>query len=344
MKITMALGILCLFWGCTTEQSATEKAATWADVSLSPAGPYLGQTPPGDEPRLFAPGLVSNGMVNRDVAISPDGKEIYWGLAYGSLVTILTSRLEGECWTEPEVAPFAQDPDFACFEPAFSPDGRTLYFLTNRAADQQDQKPGWGIQNIFMVQKETDGWGPPRAAPGPITTDAFEYFPSLTHDGTLYFTRQDPDGDAAVYRSRLSAGEYQAPERLGPEINACGDQRYNAYIARDESYLIFCVQGEPRNIGIMDYYISFRDETDRWTKAVNMGETVNTPGSRASSAYVSPDGKYLFFAAIRLDEAKAFPDGKLSYERMLSLYNSPENGSSDIYWVKSDFIEGLRPR
>mgnify|MGYP000181601571 CR=1 FL=1 len=37
------------------------------------AGPYLDQPPPGAEPRIFAPGLVSDGLNNRDLAITPDG-------------------------------------------------------------------------------------------------------------------------------------------------------------------------------------------------------------------------------------------------------------------------------
>ena len=44
-------------------------------------GPYLGETPPGLTPELFATGLVSTGGFERDVAITPDSQEIYFGLA-----------------------------------------------------------------------------------------------------------------------------------------------------------------------------------------------------------------------------------------------------------------------
>ena len=59
-------------------------------------GPYLGQTPPGSEPELFAPGLVSTGFYERDLLISPDGDEIYYGLVAGRTVTIMVTRLEDE--------------------------------------------------------------------------------------------------------------------------------------------------------------------------------------------------------------------------------------------------------
>ena len=39
--------------------------------------PY-GIIPPGDSAVLFAPGIISTGMASRDMAISPDGNEIYF--------------------------------------------------------------------------------------------------------------------------------------------------------------------------------------------------------------------------------------------------------------------------
>jgi hypothetical protein len=78
-------------------------------------GPYLGQKPPGTLPELFAPGIVSTGLYERDVAVSPDGREIIFGVIWGKVVTIMSSRLEGGEWTTPEVVPFALDFDYFHF-------------------------------------------------------------------------------------------------------------------------------------------------------------------------------------------------------------------------------------
>ncbi len=72
-----------------------------------PGGPYFGLTPPGSIPVLFAPGLVSTGLSERDVAISPDGSEFYFGVTFRSIATIMVTRLVKGRWTPPEVAPFA---------------------------------------------------------------------------------------------------------------------------------------------------------------------------------------------------------------------------------------------
>ena len=41
-------------------------------------GDYFGQAVPGDSARLFAPGIISTGMDERDFAITPDGNEIFF--------------------------------------------------------------------------------------------------------------------------------------------------------------------------------------------------------------------------------------------------------------------------
>ena len=59
-------------------------------------GDYLGQSPPGMEPEIFARGIISDPMQNRDVAITPDGNEMYFGLASGGIFTIIRSeRVDG---------------------------------------------------------------------------------------------------------------------------------------------------------------------------------------------------------------------------------------------------------
>ncbi|MCP4547675.1 MAG: hypothetical protein GY835_14540 [bacterium] len=305
-------------------------------------GPYLGQEPPGMTPELFAPGIVSNGLFNRDCIATADGKEMFIGLMHGGLTTVLWTRIVDGRWTPLEIIPFALGADFAVFEPALSPDGRTLYFLTNQAAAGQEPKPGWGNQNIFAVDREGDGWGEPYPAPEPITTEAIEYYPSLTSDGTMYFTHHERRQPPSIYRSRLVDGQYTEPERLGAEVN-CGEASYNAFVAFDESYIITCVSGREDMIGEADYYIVFRDEDDNWSEPRNMGDGINLPGTSASSAFVSRDGKYLFFSSDRTNDAENIPDGKLTLEILRKLDLGPQGGLADIYWVDAGVIEKLRP-
>lgn len=301
------------------------------------AGPYLDQSPPGLQARLFAPGIVSDGLANRDLAITPDGKEIYWSsnLRNFEVSAILVSRMTEDGWSKPQVAPFSTDPAHAFYEPAISPDGRQFFFVAS--------EPGSESNDIWVMDREEDSWGPPRKLGAPVNTPGKEYFPSLTADGTLYFTREgDEPGTEAIYRSRKVEGGYGPPEKLPEQVN-CGKSQFNAFVDPRERYIIVPVWGRDDSLGSIDYYVVFRNENDEWSEPVNLGPEINTPGGREYTPYVSPDGKYFFFMSTRSPETGAAPAEGYSREYLTSLHGAPENGLSDIYWIDASVIESLRP-
>ena len=309
-------------------------------------GPYLGQLPPGVQARLFAPGIVGTGMHERDVAMTPDGREIYFGVTFGRIVTLMVSRLENGRWTEPAVAPFAADLKYFHFEPCISADGKRMLFLTNRPPQGQEPAPGWTHQNIWAVDRGEDGrWGAPYDLGPPVNTADAEFFPSLARDGTLYFTRSDPKFEkTAILRSRRVDGRYQEPEALPAAVNDRG-LVYNAFVARDESHLIATVDGrdDSRTPGLPNYYIFFRDGEGGWSEGVNLGDRANFQGAEASSPYVSPNGKFFFFSSTKAGEIASSPEKPATLRTLREYFAGPQNGNSDIYWIEASFLETLRP-
>lgn len=308
------------------------------DLPPDLSGPYLGQVLPDTLPELFAPGIVSTGMFTRDVAITPDGKEIYFCVGIGNYTysTILYTREVNGIWLKPEIVPFSGGPGVMDFEPALSADGSKLFFLSNRP----DGNEPVGDQDIWMVERSGEDWGEPMNLGEPVNTDGGEFFPSLTLDGTLYFTRNAKgSGLNQIYRSRWVDGEFQDPELLPEQVN-CGTNRFNAFVSPDESYMIVPAVGMADAFDGVDYYLVFRKQDDQWSEPVNMGALINQDNARGWSPYVSPDGKYFFFMATRTTEIEA---ADWSYERLVELNKSPANGNADIYWIDAGFIEDLRP-
>jgi len=301
-------------------------------------GEYLGQPPSGTKATLFAPGTVTTGMPTRDVAMTPDGKEYYYCVFIGnySYTAILVTQQVNGRWTEPEVAPFAAHPEYMDLEPAISPDGKKFYFLSSRPREEGGEV---GHQDIWVMDRREDGWGEPYNLGAPINSDAPEFFPSVTRDGTIYFTRAAADGSNAIYRSHWLDGAYAEPERLGDET--WGRSQFNGFIAPDESYLIVAIVGRDDSVGSVDYYISYRSEDDTWSEPINLGEEINTAGGMEFSPYVSPDGKYFFFMSSRTAPASGMEPLTLRY--LKKIHNAPKNGYPDIYWIDAGFIEELRP-
>lgn len=309
-------------------------------------GDYLGQPLPGDSAELFAPGIVTTATYTRDVAMTPDGSQLYFGVLLGPVTTIIeTHRGADGVWTEPEVAPFARDSRFFNLEPAIAPDGSRLMFLSTRVVGREPEDGeirAWTNEDIWVMDRQLGQWGEPYNLGAPVNTEAPEFFPSLTRDGSLYFTRGSEGGEESyIYRARLADGRYQEPERLGSEVNSTPNQ-FNAFIAPDESYLIVCTGGRDDSVGGTDYYVVFRSPDDRWSEPINLGDRVNTPGEGEFSPFVSPDGRFFFFMSTRLGARDRIPD-TLTWKYIREYRTMPEIGNAGIYWMDASFIEGLRP-
>jgi Tol biopolymer transport system component len=277
-------------------------------------GLYLGQEPPGLDVEVFAPGIVSieEGKEYK-IAFSPDLQEIFFTRRTpgGRNDRLWTSRLENGKLTVPQMAPFTYDvlETDACF----SPDGNRLYF--NSARPLPGEKTASRSPNVWFVDRTEGGWGEPRFLDSPLNDYQPVYF-SIANDGTLYFTRSSPRG---IYYAEPMDGQYLEAKRLPDEINDLREVAHPA-VAPDESYIIVDSAYEQGGRLVGSLYVSFKQPDGSWTKAASMH---NALGASDADVYaiprITPDGKYLFFE---------------KYEA--------ETDRSDIYWVSTAVIEGLR--
>jgi Tol biopolymer transport system component len=297
-------------------------------------GPYLGQKPPGMTPEIFAPDIISTNMNAAEIAISPDGKEIFFRLMNydHSFYTIVFMRQENGMWSKPEIAPFSGKYDRS---PYFSQDGKQLFFTSNRPLEGQKAPKD---PDIWVVERKESGWGTPVNLGFTVNSDKYEGTPAVSLKGTLYFVsnRDGSKGELDIYLSKLINGKYAQPENLGDAINTSFTES-GPYIAPDESYIIFNRFGGDTGSGL---HISFRKNDGSWSKAINMGNKINTENV-AIHGFVSPDSKYLFFTSSR-SSYFPHPDHNLTYNEIVEIFNSPQNGSYNIFWVDAKIIDELR--
>jgi len=326
-----------------TLQFSPEK---WATISSAQTdfpvlkGPYLGQKRPGITPEFFAPGILSLGFHEHNIAISPDGKEIFFVAASSdfSRYLIMTTRLKNGAWTMPEVAPFSGGRNDGA--PSFSPDGKRLYFSSRRprtadvtSADDFD---------IWFVERKNDSWTDPVNPGGPVNTGQNEANPSVMSDGTIYFQKIEKLGGLGwdLYVSRSRNGTYGPPEKLPAPVNTEANEA-GPFIAADGSYLLF-QSNRPGGYGIMDLYVACRTKSGGWSEPVNLGDQINSPLSDWGPV-VSPDGKYLFFGSFR-NIAPLAPESRDYFEYMTSRLGLPTPGKGTLYWMEAKVIDALRPK
>jgi hypothetical protein len=304
-------------------------------------GPYLGQRLPGTTPEIFAPGIVSTGVYTRDIAIAKDGKEIYFCVADASVTAIFVSRCIDNQWTEPVIASFSGK-GFLDMEPSFSPDDNKIYFLSNRPPKGLEPKKGWFYQKIWVTERKGSEWSEPQLVEEPVNSDEYEFFPSVVDNNSLYFTRMSKNGTSSIYKSRFVNNRFDGPELISLNVPENG-VLFNAFVSPTEDYLITCAQNiDSTNID-QDYYISFRDVSGAWGKLIKFGPELNSPGDNANSAYVSPDGKFLFFSSSRRDSASLKIESGTQLKEIANAKLKPGNGTSSIYWVSAKIIDDLRP-
>lgn len=278
------------------------------DISL-PDGPYLGQTPPGAIPEVFAPGII-----NRDESTELEGmfgsdmNTFYFSRAgeeYAGVVTVGEFKGENSSyglavieykddkWQHSVIAK-------AVGEASISPDGNTILLKTG------------------YIERTNDGWSEVKNLGEPFENISIMRS-AISANGTIYFDTYNRAMDIPLRYSRRVNGKYETPKLLGPQF---GVGRYNAhpYIAPDESYIVFDSVRDA-GYGRSDLYISFREADGKWGAAINLGDKINTDASEKNPS-VSPDGKFIFF-----DRRK-------------------KRGNEDvtIYWVDAQIIETLRPK
>lgn len=298
------------------------------------------------EPKLFAEGIISTPDDESGSSLSPDGKDFYFRKVAPytldpSLTLMCVSHFREGKWTRPEGLSFSGQ--YADSPPMLSPDGTQMFFSSQRPL------PGKGpssnpVFHIWVAEKTESGWGDPRPLPSPINNEANSLDPSVTKDGTLYFSSFSPSGGPPnIYRSRLDHGHYTTPERLGDEINAKNYIEVMPYISPDEKILIFGSLGRPDELlsggfpyARVDLYISL-NRNGAWTPARLLGHGIN---SLADDEYpfISPDGRYLFFSSARSSFDVPI-DHPMNAREIESLLETPFNGRENVYYISIKALE-----
>ena len=274
------------------------------------ANRYFGETPPGDIPVAFAPGIISgsDARLHGFPAFSPDGIEVYWPIIRfvdkRPKGIILFMKYENDAWTP--LQEFRYSGQFMEQAPIFSPDGKRLYFQSARPG-------GLGSLDIWYVERTDSGWIEPKNLGTPVNSIKLESQPSFTKNGTIYFSGYYEKGgfNRGIYRSRLVDGHYSEPELLGKMINTEFIDMY-PFIASDESYLLFSSSRPSMDEENIRLFLSFRTKDDSWTDPINLSEEMNFDYP-SRFPYVTPDEKYLFFVK-----------------------------GDTVYWIGSQWIERLR--
>jgi hypothetical protein len=272
---------------------------------------------------VFAPGVVSTPFEEGAATFSPDGNTVYFyqGTIY---MTVCSANKVNGNWTEPKVAPFSGH--WSDWDPFLSPDGKRLFFVSNRPLEDAPQDKPQRKSHIWYTDKlSADKWSAPRHVDAPFNLDGVNnYGPSVSSKGTLFFCSNGRAGNSGMcsYCAKWLGDRYDEPKLLA--LNGKEDTQ-DPFVAPDESYIVF-VSGN-------DIYVSFK-QGEGWSTGQKLGPQVNN-GDSIWDPTVSPDGKMLYYSTNRIQGLyKRDPKGQpLNYNELQTEMNGILNGRSNILMI-----------
>lgn len=177
---------------------------------------------------------------------SPDGGETlyvtrtYVGKEMGKeregIRSYRTHRIEIYVYTQQEGEWVAtsfehNDPSgFSVGHASFSPDGNTMYFVSDRPGGQ-------GGADIWFSERQGNSWSTPQNAGPSINTAGDELFPQVDAEGVLYYSTDGLAGMGGldIFRSEGQKSSWSKSINLGSPLNSPGDDF--AYSVIDDNEL-----------------------------------------------------------------------------------------------------------
>ena len=293
-------------------------------------------------------------------SFTADGRAMYFTRAVQNSqsdagTVILVSQRAGGSWSEAQQLKRFSDTTISVAHPAISPDGETLYFVS----DAPDSLGGFGGKDIWRAKVSgtectfIENLGPD------INTSNDEMFPTLRADGTLYFSSNGHPGYGGLdlYKaSPYDEGKRWTVTNMGSPINSPRDDFGMTFAGTSDAGFFTSNRPDSRyNTQIYDAIWSF--ELPELVYAIEgkvtdaSGEviadaTVRMVGNNGTNARTQTrkDGTYRF----RLDKdvdyvMMASARGHLNNKNEASTHNLSESAGSKIYTADFQLVSISKP-
>jgi outer membrane protein OmpA-like peptidoglycan-associated protein len=138
---------------------------------------------------------------------------------YTNRLEIYSAKFKNNGWTDIKAFAYNNADEYSVGHPALSPDGKTLYFVSNMPG-------GVGGADVYYCEKiDENTWSAPKNCGNMINSDGDEVFPYMDASGTLYFSSNGLPGMGGLdlFSAKGSKDSWTSPENLKYPLNSPKD-------------------------------------------------------------------------------------------------------------------------
>lgn len=210
--------------------SLSKRVHTWTGEAFTSLYEYpLNNSESNNEVKRIK-GEVKSKLNESTAVLTPDGQTMYftrnnildgtrkYDAGKNTRLKIYRAELKDGKWVNVAELPFNSD-DFSTAHPALSPDGRTLYFSSDRPG-------GFGESDLWSVSVNGTTYGMPQNLGADINTEARETFPYMSSNNELYFSsdgRVGLGGLDVYVANQNDNGLFEPVQNVGEPINSNAD-------------------------------------------------------------------------------------------------------------------------
>jgi len=182
--------------------------------------------------------------------------------------------------------------------PVLSPDGKTLYFSRSKAGDENNTN-----RNIrYSTLSGSSYWQPSVELAGILNNQGWNAILGFIDNGNTVFLagRYMPDGTlkGGFSFSHKTAVGWSTPQAIEIPEMPMAYETQTATISPDGKTIIFSSNfkyGETFE-GLFDLYVTTKNDSNEWSKPINLGTTINT-NQYETAPFLASDNQTLYFSS-----------------------------------------------
>jgi hypothetical protein len=180
---------------------------------------------------------------------------------------IFVAERSGRAWSKPRPVDFS-DTRWRDSDPWLTPDGDTMYFVSDRPTPARPDKRDL---DIWRSEKREGRWQAPEHLGDLLNGRGEELGPEL-HDGRLYFAtaRKSGLGGLDIYAAAASGKGFVSPQPLPAPINSAASES-DFTLSRDGQRALFWRQVGARGL----LHMSHRRADGTWSEPIVLPDSIN---------------------------------------------------------------------